>query len=65
MVNLVEFQQHKNYSECVVKWLETRWRAKDAALKFLNVAGGTLNELNEVCEKFMIDVSNSVRKECA
>jgi hypothetical protein len=44
----------------MIKWLETRWKAKDPALKFLNVAGGTIFDLGEVYDQFVMEVSDSL-----
>jgi hypothetical protein len=60
MLNLAEFKQYPAYSKYMIKWLETRWKAKDPALKFLNVAGGTIFDLGEVYDQFVMEVSDSL-----
>ena len=48
MGEMAEFGHHPSYAKYMKKWLSTRWVAKDVSARFLNVAGDTLENLDDI-----------------
>ena len=61
MGEMAEFGHHTNYAKYMKKWLGTRWVAKDVSARFLNVAGDTLENLDDIYTSFVVKVGEVIR----